>query len=99
MNSEETLATGERPQANIVLTDVLAIDRTQLANERTLLAWVRTSLMMLASGVTLIKLFEGVLYVELLGFALLPVSAVTVIYGVHRFIHMRGQIADSRQRR
>jgi len=97
MNSEETLTAMETPQAKVVLTDVLAIDRTQLANERTLLAWVRTSLMMLASGVTLIKLFEGVFYVELFGFSLLPVSAVTAIYGVQRFIQMRGQIADSRR--
>ena len=39
----------------LILRDVLAIDRTRLANERTLLAWLRTALMLLISGVTLIK--------------------------------------------
>ena len=35
---------------HLILQDVLAIDRTRLANERTLLAWLRTAITLLAPG-------------------------------------------------
>jgi putative membrane protein len=41
---------------DLVLRDELALDRTRLANERTLLAYARTSIMLLVSGATALKL-------------------------------------------
>ena len=76
----------------LILRDVLAIDRTRLANERTLLAWFRTALMLFVTGVTLIKLFEGVLLMEVLGTVLLPTSLVAAGYGVRRYLFTRSRI-------
>ena len=42
-----------------ILRDWLALDRTVLANERTFLAYGRTSLGLFLSGVTLIKVFKS----------------------------------------
>ena len=41
------------------LNDQLAMDRTRLAAERSLMAWVRTSLSMIAFGFTLFKFLEA----------------------------------------
>ena len=41
------------------LNDVLAIDRTRMAAERNLMAWVRTSLSMIAFGFTLYKFLQA----------------------------------------
>ena len=40
------------------LNDILAIDRTRMASERTLQAWVRTALSMIAFGFTLYKFLQ-----------------------------------------
>lgn len=81
----------------LILRDVLAIDRTRLANERTLLAWLRTALMLFVTGVTLIKLFEGVLAIELLGILLLPTGLLAAGYGLHRYLRTRALIGATEQ--
>ena len=76
----------------LILRDELAIDRTRLANERTLLAWVRTALMLLVSGVTLLKLFEGILLMEVIGAALIPTGLFTAGLGLRRYLRTRSII-------
>lgn len=76
----------------LILRDVLAIDRTRLANERTLLAWLRTALMLLISGVTLIKLFEGVVAMEVLGALLIPAGLLAAALGLRRYLRTRALI-------
>ena len=74
---------------------MLAIDRTRLANERTLLAWVRTAVMLLVSGMTLLKLFAGIWPLEILGVVLIPVALVAVAIGLHRYFQTRRLIEAS----
>ena len=50
------MSTNENEGDPMILRDHLAIDRTKLANQRTLLSFIRTSLMLVASGVTIMKL-------------------------------------------
>lgn len=83
----EISRTAPHPREALVLRDVLAIDRTRLANERTLLAWLRTAIMLAVSGVTLIKLFQSVFLMEAIGAVLIPVGLLTAAWGVRRYLH------------
>jgi putative membrane protein len=95
MNTKSTSLAPPYSNGKLILRDVLAVDRTRLANERTLLAWLRTALMELVSGITLIKLFEGVLLAEIIGFSLLPLGLITAAYGIHRFFRVRALILNA----
>ena len=75
--------------------DVLALMRTDLANERTLLAYGRTSLMVCASGLTLIKFFPEMMVARGIGWALTIISAVIGIIGMVRFEKLRKRMHQS----
>ena len=47
-------------EAKRSLTDVLALDRTRLAAERTLMGWIRTSFSMMTFGFTIYKVMQEV---------------------------------------
>ncbi len=76
------------------LSDRLAISRTHLANERTLLAYVRTALALAAGGVGLVQIFTSPTVVAL-GWALIPASALVLIVGVVRFQRARRALRDA----
>jgi putative membrane protein len=75
------------------LSDRLAISRTDLANERTLLAYVRTALALAAGGVGLVQIFTSPTVVAL-GWALIPASVLVLVIGVVRFQHARRALRD-----
>lgn len=71
--------------------DRLAFVRTELANERTLLAWMRTALGLAGAGVLVMKLSptaEGVGW----GTAGLALALFFVAIGVLRFVRVRRRI-------
>ena len=85
----------KRPYADyqpdkLILRDWLAADRTVLANERTFLAYARTSLGSLITGISLIKLFEGVMAAQISGWAMIVLAGIIVIIGTRRFLTVRG---------
>ena len=47
-------------QLELKLVDMLALDRNKLAAERTLMAWVRTSLSMISFGFTIYKFLQAI---------------------------------------
>ncbi len=47
-------------ERELKLSDRLAIDRTRLAAERSLMAWVRTALSMIAFGFTIYKFLQAI---------------------------------------
>jgi putative membrane protein len=77
----------------IILRDYLAMQRTTLANERTLFAYIRTSLYLILSGIGLLGLeeFEELNWV---GYLSLGLSAVIIIYGVIRYYMLRHKLRN-----
>lgn len=69
---------------DLILRDVLAVDRTILSNERNLLAYIRTALAVLVAGVTLIHFFEGFI-LQVTGWVLIPVGVSTMAIGFRRY--------------
>lgn len=63
----------------------LATQRTVLANERTFLAYIRTAIMILVSGITLIKLLGNDPLLFYTGIALLPVGVALGLTGFVRY--------------
>lgn len=92
------MSTGEPENETLILRDLLALDRTDLANERTLLTYLRTALMSLISAVTLIKLFPENTAMVILGYALLPLALAVGVVGGLRFRGVRGRIGKARTR-
>ena len=73
------------------LRDELAIQRTVLANQRTLLSFFTASLAVAVTGVTLIKFFSEYWFYWL-GWALLPGAAILLVYGLINFLNHKHMI-------
>lgn len=73
-----------KPDQEIILRDYLAIERTRLANERTLLSYIRSSLYLMLGGIAFLQLkdFPDFQYVAILA---LVFSAIFLIIGIYRF--------------
>ena len=70
---------------DMILRDHLAYDRTILANETTLLAYLRTAMALLAAGATLFRLYPDDLYFQVLGSIMLLLGIVIAGIGGIRF--------------
>jgi putative membrane protein len=79
--------------SKLIIRDFLAKDRTEMANERTLLAYTRTAIMVLATGITLVKLFADDAFLVLIGHVLYPISLLLFILGVARFIKVKKELS------
>ncbi|MCF1190383.1 DUF202 domain-containing protein [Mangrovimonas sp. AS39] len=77
-----------KPDEQIILRDYLAIERTRLANERTLLSYIRSSLYLLLAAMAFFQLknyadFKYVAFISL-GF-----SFIFFVIGIYRFILLK----------
>jgi putative membrane protein len=81
----------------LVLRDKLAIDRTRLANERTVLAYLRTAFMLIIAGATAIKLFGDSSTAVATGWALVALGVAVALFGGWRFVAMRRTIQRATQ--
>ena len=80
----------------LVLREYLAIERTKLVNETTLLAYIRTGLYFLVAGSTLGQIVETKFW-KITGPALVAIGLILMVIGVIRFIRVRKTIDDSRK--
>jgi putative membrane protein len=71
----------------MILRDYLALDRTILANERTLLSYLRTFIGTFSAGIALVKLFDTV-FTNITGLIFAAASPVFIVIGVIRFIQI-----------
>jgi putative membrane protein len=78
-------------QEEIILRDYLAMERTKLANERTLLAYIRSALYLLLGGIAIIQL-EGFESIKFLGYFSLALTILLVLIGVYRFRKLSKQL-------
>jgi putative membrane protein len=69
-------------------SEELALLRTRLANERTLLSYVRTALGLGAAGLGLVFLLEGPL-TDAFGWMLVALGVAVLVFGVWRFVALR----------
>lgn len=81
------------PKKDLILRDHLAIDRTILSNESTLLAYIRTSLAMVAAGAALIHFFLE-LWIKITGGIFIIIGVIILIVGYFRFKKMDKSIKE-----
>ncbi|HNW50213.1 MAG TPA: DUF202 domain-containing protein [Prolixibacteraceae bacterium] len=76
---------------NIILRDYLALERTKLANERTLFSYIRTSLYLLLAGMTILQLkdFEVIHWIAFLSIGL---SLIILTIGIWRFTKLNREL-------
>lgn len=71
--------------------EILALERTKLANERTLLAYIRASLYLLLGGLALLQL-KDFQTIHWLGYAALVVCVFFLAIGIGRFILLKRRL-------
>jgi len=81
---------------DLVLREYLAIERTKLANERTLLTYIRTGLYFLVAGSTLGYVIESAFW-NVMGWPLIIIGGVITLLGGIRFVRVAAQIRKSRK--
>ncbi len=77
----------------LILRDYLAADRTVLANERTLMSYIRTSLALAAAGGSLIHFLDS-LVANIGGGLLLALAAGVLGWGLQRFIWYKRRLKN-----
>jgi len=93
------MAYEEMKSEELILRDRLALDRTHLANERTLLAYVRTAFMLIVAGATAIKVLPDDRLIVGTGWALLAGGLAMGAFGARRFAAVRWRILKDAERR
>ena len=76
----------KRPPENLGLV------RTDLANERTLLAYGRTALMVVGTGVSLIEFFKESTLLRFIGWSLVLIGFAIGAIGVRRFARLNNRL-------
>ncbi|WP_186756756.1 DUF202 domain-containing protein [Echinicola salinicaeni] len=75
----------------LIVRDYLARQRTKMANDRTLLSYIRTSLYFLVSGTALVKV-EGLANIKEFGYLSFGISLIFLIMGFTNFFSIRRKI-------
>jgi putative membrane protein len=74
----------------------LAVHRTELANRRTLMAYIRTAIGLTAASIALLKLLEDG-WLTYLGWSLLPIAVICVLIGVDDYHRVRKSINEEKR--
>lgn len=80
---------------DLVLREYLALERTKLANETTLLAYIRTGLYFLVAGSTLGHVI-GTEFWRLMGTPVIIIGVIIMLFGVIRFLRLKRSIEASK---
>ncbi len=75
----------------IILRDFLAMERTSLANERTLFSYIRASLYMGIGGVAILE-YEGFATFSWLSYVVFGLSLVLIFIGLFRYRRLKKKL-------
>lgn len=75
-------------QEKIILRDYLALERTRLANERTLFSYVRTSLYLLTVGLGIIEI-ESIQHLRMMAWICVAISVVLFVFGFYKYYRLK----------
>jgi putative membrane protein len=75
----------------IILRDYLALERTRLANERTLLTYIRFSIYLLLAGVAFLQL-EGFDSIDWLVYVAFFISGLSLLIGLVGFFRLKNRL-------
>ncbi|SIT89963.1 putative membrane protein [Pontibacter indicus] len=81
---------------NTEIRDDMAVQRTIFANERTLMAYLRTAIALVAGGFAAIKLSHHV-YMEFIGLTLMPLGVLMAVYSFVRYLNKQKLIRRHQQ--
>ncbi|MFK8101559.1 MAG: DUF202 domain-containing protein [Saprospiraceae bacterium] len=73
------------------IKDILAVDRTKLANQRTLLAYIRTSFYFIGLGLTILGI-ESFEKLKFLAVPLFIISPIIILVGIISYYQERKKI-------
>lgn len=80
-----------KEKADLGRSDVLAIQRTQLANERTFLAYFRSAIVFLSSGLAIMKM-AMLQEITGIGYFFMVLAPILFIIGFARFFYVKRQL-------
>ncbi len=75
----------------ITLRDYLALERTRLANTRTLLSYIRTSLYLILGAIAFFKV-EGLVQVRWLGYVSFALSALMILIAIPKYYTLKNKL-------
>lgn len=75
-------------QEKIILRDYLALERTRLANERTLFSYMRTSLYLLTAGIGILEL-KSFQHLWTVAWICLVISFILFVIGIYRYYQLK----------
>ncbi|MEN6455227.1 MAG: DUF202 domain-containing protein [Prolixibacteraceae bacterium] len=78
----------------IILRDYLAIERTRLANERTLLSYTRTSLYLLLGAIAFLRL-EGLDKIKWLAYPSFILSILSLVIGIIKYYRLKNRLNNT----
>lgn len=78
-------------KSKLILRDLLAVDRTKLANERTFLSYFRSFIVIVSSGIAIIKI-DFLEEIQNLGWAFIFIGPALLLVGIFRFFCVRKKI-------
>lgn len=82
----------ESKNDKLILRDILAIDRTKLANQRTLLSYSRTGFSFIVTALAIFEFSEGGIWIDIGAWALIVLGLVVMVIGFVIYAKMNRDI-------
>ncbi|MBQ0042917.1 MAG: DUF202 domain-containing protein [Lachnospiraceae bacterium] len=82
----------KKTKSNAIMQSELSIERTKLANRRTLLSHIRSSIALIVAGAGLLKFIQDPIWI-VTGYICLALAPILLIIGIVEYVRMKKLIA------